>query len=452
MRQETLNGSAIFKRVNEIEPLVREHADEAARARHLTTPVVDAMRWAGVFRMAMPAAWGGPELDGCTQIEVIERLARADASAAWCAMIGVESGFFASYIDEAAARELYPELDMITAGFQGPAGRLEVCDGGYRLSGRWSFGSGITHADVIVGGAAVFEDGAPRLTPSGRPEHRVAMLPAQHWQVLDTWDPEGLAGSGSHDYTIDETFVPEEYTFIPGERRRPEPLYAWYGMSVACGVGVALGTAAEALVNAREALQAKTSKATMRAATEEPAVRAGLAQAAAMIGSSRSYVYDTLGDIMATVRSRTGALAGPASPLGRRRRARRDNVPRCGAAVGRHRRSGGVAAVVAVAPAIARSQHGRPARADTEARVGVVRCAVLRQATARACLLRSASRRDPAGVGQPEAHRRHEQEEDPRGQHEPGVGERVACAGLDGRRKRHHRQATQRRRTSRTAR
>lgn len=301
MRQETLNGSAIFKRVHEIEPLLREHADEAARARHLTTPVVDAMRWAGVFRMAMPAAWGGPELDGCTQTEVIERLARADASAAWCAMIGVESGFFASYIDEAAARELYPELDMITAGFQGPAGRLEVCDGGYRLSGRWSFGSGITHADVIVGGAAVFENGTPRLTPSGRPEHRVAMLPAQHWQVLDTWDPEGLAGSGSHDYTIDETFVPEEYTFIPGERRRPEPLYAWYGMSVACGVGVALGTAAEALVNAREALQAKTSKATMRAATEEPAVRAGLAQAAAMIGSSRSYVYDTLGDIMTTV-------------------------------------------------------------------------------------------------------------------------------------------------------
>jgi alkylation response protein AidB-like acyl-CoA dehydrogenase len=212
----------------------------------------------------------------------VERLARADASAAWCAMIGLESGYFASYIEESAARELYPDLDMITAGFQGPAGTLEVCDGGYRLSGRWPFGSGVNHADVVVGGARVVQGGQPRLLPSGRPEFRVAMLPAQNWQVLDTWDPVGLAGSGSHDYMINDAFVPEDYTFIPGQRRRAEPLYAWYGMSVACGVGVALGVAAEALVNAREALDRKTSRATMRAAT-------------------RSYAFDTLGDLSSTI-------------------------------------------------------------------------------------------------------------------------------------------------------
>jgi indole-3-acetate monooxygenase len=301
MRQEVLDGPAIWTRVNEIDSVIREHTEEAERARRLSRPVVDALRWAGVFRMAMPAAWGGPELDVCTQVEVIERLARADASAAWCSMIGVESGFFASYVDESVARVLYPELDMITAGFQGPAGTLEACDGGYRLSGRWSFGSGISHADVIVGGAMVMDNGQPRLSPSGRPEHRVAMLPAQHWHVLDTWDPDGLAGSGSHDYTINDAFVPQEYTWIPGQRRRPEPLYAWYGMSVACGVGVSLGTAAEALVTAREALEGKTSRATMRPAAEDPLVWTGLARAAAMIGASRSYVFDTLGEISATL-------------------------------------------------------------------------------------------------------------------------------------------------------
>jgi alkylation response protein AidB-like acyl-CoA dehydrogenase len=298
---EVLDGPAIWNRVNEIDPTIRELADEAVRARQLSKPVVEAMRWAGVFRMAMPAAWGGSQLDVRTQLEVVERLARADASAAWCAMIGVESGYFASYIDESAARELYPDLDMITAGFQGPAGTLEVCDGGYRLSGRWPFGSGVNHADVIVGGARVMQGGQPRLLPSGRPELRVAMLRAQNWQVLDTWDPVGLAGSGSHDYMINDAFVPENYTFIPGQRRRPEPLYAWYGMSVACGVGVALGVAAEALVNAREALDRKTSRATMRAATEEPAVLASLARAASMIGASRSYAFDTLGELSATI-------------------------------------------------------------------------------------------------------------------------------------------------------
>ncbi|WP_082984742.1 acyl-CoA dehydrogenase family protein [Mycobacterium sp. 1245499.0] len=297
------DASAIWHRVNKIDPVIREHSDEAETARRLSQPVVDAMRWAGVFRMAMPAAWGGPELDVCTQVEVIERLARADASAAWCAMIGMESGFFASYIDESAARTLFPELDMISAAFQGPAGRLEACEGGYRLSGRWAFGSAVTHADVIAGGAIVTQDGRPRLSRSGKPEYRVAMLPAEHWEILDTWDPVGLAGSGSHDYAIKNAYVPEEYTFLPGQHQRPEPLYAWYGLLPACGVGVALGVAAEALDNARETLQTKVSKVTSLPAKEDPVVLAGVARAAAMIGASRSYIFDTLGDVFATLQA-----------------------------------------------------------------------------------------------------------------------------------------------------
>jgi len=82
---EILDRRTIWSRVTKIDPVIREYAEEAAEARHLSTPVVEAMKWAGVFRMAMPAAWGGPELNACTQVEVIERLARADASAAWCA-------------------------------------------------------------------------------------------------------------------------------------------------------------------------------------------------------------------------------------------------------------------------------------------------------------------------------------------------------------------------------
>jgi alkylation response protein AidB-like acyl-CoA dehydrogenase len=69
---DVLDGPAILNRVNEIDSTIREHADEAVRARRLNTPVVEAMRTAGVFRMAMPAAWGGPELDVGTQLEVVE--------------------------------------------------------------------------------------------------------------------------------------------------------------------------------------------------------------------------------------------------------------------------------------------------------------------------------------------------------------------------------------------
>lgn len=294
------DGAAIMARVRQIDPILREHAAAAERERRLAPQVVDALRWSGVFRMAMPAAWGGPEIDVCRQVEIIETLSRADASAGWCAMIGSESGFFASYVQESAARSLFPSLDTIVAGFQGPSGTLEVCDGGYRLSGRWSFGSGATHADVILGGATVTENGEPRLT-NGRPDHRVAMLPATRWQVLDTWDPDGLAGSGSHDYTIADAFVPEEYVWIPGKYKRPEPLYSWFGLAPSAGVGVALGVAADALAVARISLEEKRSKVLMGSVTAEPSVRAKLARAAALIGSTRSYVYDPLGGFFATI-------------------------------------------------------------------------------------------------------------------------------------------------------
>jgi alkylation response protein AidB-like acyl-CoA dehydrogenase len=298
-----LDDDAIMARVKEIDPIVREHAADAERDRRLTRAVVDALRWSGVFRMAMPAAWGGPQTDICKQVEIVETLARADASTAWCAMIGSESGFFASYLEEAAARRLFPSLDTITAGFQGPAGTLEVCDGGYRLSGHWSFGSGVTHADVILGGATVTENGEPRRNKNGKLDHRVAMLPATQWQVRETWDADGLAGSGSHDYTISDAFVPDEYTWIPGQYKRPEALYSWFGLAPSPGVGVALGTAGAALEVARTSLEGKYSQVLMGSATAEPGVRAALARAAALIGSTRGYVYDTLGGFFATLQA-----------------------------------------------------------------------------------------------------------------------------------------------------
>jgi indole-3-acetate monooxygenase len=172
-----LDGGAILANVEEVRPLLREHAAEVEAARRLTGPVVDALRATGVFRMAMPATWGGPEVDICRQIEIIETLSRADASAGWCAMVGSDSGFYSGYLDDAAARSLYPGLDAVIAGWVAPVGTLEVCDGGYRLSGRWSFGSGVTHADVIVGGARVTENGSPRLLADSTPDVRMAMLP-----------------------------------------------------------------------------------------------------------------------------------------------------------------------------------------------------------------------------------------------------------------------------------
>jgi alkylation response protein AidB-like acyl-CoA dehydrogenase len=295
------DGATILARANEISLLLRERAAEVETARRLTGPVVEALRSTGVFRMSMPRTWDGPELDILSQIEILETLSRADASSGWCAMIGSDSGFFAAHLEESSARALYPALDSVTAGRTTPTGTLEVCDSGYRLSGRWAFGSGSTHADVILGGAHVIENGERHMTAHGVPEWRIAMLPADQWEVLDTWDTAGLAGSGSHDYTITDAFVPAENTWIPGQLRRSETLYSWRGMFAVKFVGVPLGTALGAWEAADSLLSEKVLLPERIPARDTPRVRAGLARARAMIGSARSYAHDVIGGLWATL-------------------------------------------------------------------------------------------------------------------------------------------------------
>jgi alkylation response protein AidB-like acyl-CoA dehydrogenase len=301
LKSAVSDGATILARAREIGPLLRNHSDEVEATRRLTKPVIDALRSTGVFRMSMPKAWGGPELDILSQTMIIETLSRADGSAGWCAMIGSDGGFYCGFLKDSAGRSLYSDLDAVTAGWMTPAGTLEVCDGGYRLSGRWSFGSGSTHADVIVGGAVVTEKGSPRVSTDGSVEVRVAMLPAACWQVLDTWNTTGLAGSGSHDYTITDTFVPAENTWTPGQTNRQGPLYTWRGNFTLNVLGVPLGIALDACDQATSILAEKVIMPEKIPARDVPRIRTSIGQARAMVGSARSYTYDTLGKFWSTL-------------------------------------------------------------------------------------------------------------------------------------------------------
>jgi alkylation response protein AidB-like acyl-CoA dehydrogenase len=298
-----MSGPEILANAHRIAPLLRERAGEVETARRLTTPVVDALRESGVFRMPMPRSWGGPEVDMVQQVEILEVLARADASAAWCAMIGSDGGFYSAFLEDAAGRELYPDLDAVTAGWVLPAGALEVAEGGYRLSGRWSFGSGCTHADVISAGAMVTEGGVPRLGPGGRPEWRIALIPARQAEVHDTWHTTGLCGTGSNDYSIDGVLVRPEHTFALDELQREGTLYRWPGFFIANSLGVPLGVAADALDTAMGILDRKILMPERTPARDEARVRAAIARAHAMVGSARSYAYNTLGGFWAVLES-----------------------------------------------------------------------------------------------------------------------------------------------------
>ncbi len=247
----------ILARARALAPELRERAEEMERLRRLPSDVVESLRATGVFRMGFARDRGGPELNSIEQTEVIEALSYGDAAAGWCAMIGSDTGFYAEFLDRDVAEAMFPSLDMVTAGLLFPSGRADIVPGGYRLAGRWQFGSGITHADWVVAGAYRYRDGMPVPGPPEIPHSSVLlMVPQSQVEVLDTWHTTGLAGSGSCDYTISDVFVPAERTFLFADLSGSTGVLTQPEAHMRNMPGVPLGVARAALDHAREAAKA----------------------------------------------------------------------------------------------------------------------------------------------------------------------------------------------------
>ena len=281
--------------VDGLVPMIVERANDIASARQLPADIVESLRGAGVFRMPMPASWGGPETPLPDQLRIIETLSAADPSVGWCAMIGSDSGFYSSFFDDDVAHQLWSGLDVITAGWLFPAGQARRVQGRYSLSGRWSFGSGCTHADVIVGGFMVLDDsGVPEMI-DGLPLMRIAVAPASSFEILDTWHTTGLAGSGSNDYTCTELFVDEAHTFgLGGVVRRPGALYRMPSAFFANVHGVPLGLARRAIDEVIAIAQSKLLLPQFTVMRDVPRVKEAIADAEMLLRSARAYSYAAL--------------------------------------------------------------------------------------------------------------------------------------------------------------
>jgi len=291
-------------------PLIAEQADEIARGRRLPDDLVERLRTGGLFRMPMPTSRGGPEMTPRDQLAAIEILAEADPSTAWCVMIGSDAGFYSAFLDDAATDELFGDVDAIVAGWIVPAGRAEVIDGGFRVSGRWGFGSCCLHADVLAGGALVFEDDELRTMADGRLESRIVLAPADRWTIEDTWYTTGLAGSGSNHYHVEGLEVPERHTFSLFEPpRRPGPLYAFPGMFFANMHGVPLGLARRAIDEVKAIAADKVLTPEMIPMRESPRVRTAIASAELALGAARDHSYAVLDRVWDELQ-RDGALGG----------------------------------------------------------------------------------------------------------------------------------------------
>ena len=293
--------------------VLRAAAERTEQERRLPDDLVAALTEAGIFRMCVPRALGGGESDPATLVETIATLAQGDGSAAWSAMIGATSGVVSAYLPEDAAREIYgTEPATITGGVFAPLGRATVVPGGYRVSGRWAFASGCEHCGWLMGGCVVLADGKPRLLPSGAPDTHLMLFPAREVEVIDTWTVAGLRGTGSHDLTVQELFVPlgRGVSVFTDKPRHTGPLYVFplFGLLALGIAAVALGLARGAIDELRRLAAGKTPAGSRRRLGERAVVQMQFAEAEATLRAARAFLLDAVGEAWATATG-TGTMS-----------------------------------------------------------------------------------------------------------------------------------------------
>lgn len=299
-----MQTNGIATRVRELLPAIRARRAEIEEGRRLPRDLADALKQTRIFALSVPRVIGGEEASPLEFMRVIEAVSTADGSAGWCAMVGIGNNVAAGYMSEAGAREVFADPTAPLAGIAAPAGAATRVDGGVRVSGRWPFASGISHARWLWAGCLVMQDGAPRMTARG-PEIVHVCIPVNDVEVHDTWHVSGLCGTASHDFSADEVFVPEQRMFalLDPSGHRPEPLYQMpplplFVFQVPC---VSLGIARAALDELNALAQIKVPSLYSAVLADKAVAHVEVARAEVALGSARAYLYETVERIWETV-------------------------------------------------------------------------------------------------------------------------------------------------------
>lgn len=291
----------ILKAIDQMQPSIDAARQWIDHNRQLPPALVAAMIDAKLFSLWLPIEFGGPEVNLVDTARIIEAAARADGAVGWCAGIGTSYSRFAAFLPSSTAQQLFIQDRAIIAGALPPSGKAVTVQGGYRVSGRWTFASGIQHAQWCLGGCVVIGSGSPRLDANGVPETRVTFFPVEEVEVIDTWDVGGLRGTGSHDFIVTDLFVPEEYT-VEGLGMVPTCVGAFYRIPPYTAFpvlisAVPLGIARAALEVLKAMSTSKTPLGGTTVLRDKLTVQAAVGRAEAMLLSARAFLLTTCEDI-----------------------------------------------------------------------------------------------------------------------------------------------------------
>jgi alkylation response protein AidB-like acyl-CoA dehydrogenase len=258
------------------------------------------MKRAGFFRMCKPRTCGGLEVDPMTALRVIEEVGRIDVSAAWNLFLSSTATPFHLLIPEKGIEEYLADPDYILAGAVYPPGKAVAVDGGYRISGRWPFCSGVHHADWILQSASLFEGDEPKRGEDGNPIQLTFHIPASDAEILDTWYTMGMRATGSTDVAIKDLFVPAHragarrpLTELPKALDCPINRFT-FSLPVAAAAAPALGGARATIDSLIELGTKKTPAYAPSPLAGRSAAQMQLGRAEALLGAARAYLYDAV--------------------------------------------------------------------------------------------------------------------------------------------------------------
>jgi indole-3-acetate monooxygenase len=290
-----LPGFGLVERARALRPLIAREADEIERTRRLTEPVLSAMIENGLYRALLPQSLGGSEAPLEVFMQMLEEVAKADASTAWCLGQCSVCAMIAAYLDANAANEIFNRPPGIVA-WGAIANDVQAVSGGYRATGRWEFASGCRQASWLGAHVRVVEaDGTPRLKANGAPEVRTILFPVTSATMHDVWDVIGLKGTGTDSYSVENLFIPEKFAALrdePAALREQGSLYKLttntvFGMGFAAvSLGVARATldAAVDLARGKESVGVKVMR-------ENKLVHDQLGRIEGNLRAARAYLY-----------------------------------------------------------------------------------------------------------------------------------------------------------------
>ena len=318
---------AVLDGVRDLLPTLRDRADEAERLRVIPEASIKELEETGFFKLLQPRRFDGHEADPITFYTAVRDIASACGSTGWVSsVVGVHPWQVALFADEAQQAVWGEDTNTRLSSSYAPTGKARVTDGGYTLSGKWSFSSGCDHCAWVLLGGLVFDADGNVI------DFKTFMVPREKYTIIDVWHMVGLSGTGSNDILVEDAFIPEAFTLSmgetgqcrgPGQEHNTADLYKLPFHSIFTGtittpiIGMAMGAYAEHV----EMQQARSRAAYLgEKASKDPF-------AMVRIGRASSEIDAAWALLVANIREEQEYVAkGERIPLRTRLKVRRDQV------------------------------------------------------------------------------------------------------------------------------